>query len=92
MKVPKIGPKMSMYSVAEAKNNLSQLIDRASKGEDVVITRHGLPIVELRPVRRQRGILTKADLDWVAKRRIRPLSANEDAVSLVRQMRDQDWP
>jgi prevent-host-death family protein len=40
---------MSTYSVANAKNTLSKLIDRALDGEEVVITRHGKPVVELRP-------------------------------------------
>ena len=40
---------MTAYSVADAKNNLPKLIDRALQGEEVVITRHGKPVVELRP-------------------------------------------
>jgi len=40
---------MTTYSVAEAKNTLPKLIDRALKGEEVVITRRGKPVVELRP-------------------------------------------
>ena len=40
---------MTTYSVAEAKNRLPQLIDRALEGEEVVITRRGKPVVELRP-------------------------------------------
>jgi prevent-host-death family protein len=38
------------YSVAEAKDKLSSLIDKAEAGEPVVITRHGKPVVELRRV------------------------------------------
>jgi prevent-host-death family protein len=38
---------MPRYSVAEAKNTLPRLIDRALAGEEVVITRHGKPVVEL---------------------------------------------
>jgi len=41
---------MSRYSVAEAKNTLPSLLDKAMGGEEVVITRHGKPIAELRPV------------------------------------------
>lgn len=41
------------YSVAEAKNTLPKLIDRALQGEEVVITRHGRPVAELKPLRRQ---------------------------------------
>jgi prevent-host-death family protein len=44
---------MTTYSVAEAKNTLPKLIDRALHGEEVVITRHGKPVAELKPLRRQ---------------------------------------
>lgn len=40
---------MTTYSVAEAKNKLPSLINKALEGEEVVITRHGKPVVELRP-------------------------------------------
>ena len=40
---------MTTYSVADAKNQLPKLIDRALQGEEVVITRRGKPVVELRP-------------------------------------------
>jgi prevent-host-death family protein len=42
---------MSRHSVVEAKNQLSALIDKAIRGEHVVITRHGQPVVTLHPVR-----------------------------------------
>jgi len=42
---------VSAYSVAEAKNTLPKLIDRALLGEEVVTTRRGQPVVELRPTR-----------------------------------------
>ena len=41
---------MGVFSVAEAKNGLPSLIDRATAGEEVVITRHGRPVAELRPI------------------------------------------
>ena len=34
-------PQSSTHSVADAKNRLPELIDRALEGEDIVITRHG---------------------------------------------------
>jgi prevent-host-death family protein len=40
---------MTTYSVADARNRLPRLIDRARDGEEVVITRHGKPVAELRP-------------------------------------------
>jgi prevent-host-death family protein len=38
---------MSSYSVAEAKNNLPKLLDRALAGEEVTITRRGEEIAEI---------------------------------------------
>lgn len=40
---------MAVYSVAEAKNRLPRLIDKVLEGEEVVITRRGKPVVELKP-------------------------------------------
>lgn len=43
---------MSRYSVATTKDNLSSLIDKALAGEEVIITRHGKPVVEINVVKR----------------------------------------
>jgi prevent-host-death family protein len=40
---------MASYSVAEAKNQLPSLINKAIGGEEVVITRHGKVVAEIRP-------------------------------------------
>jgi prevent-host-death family protein len=44
---------MSRYSVAEAKNTLPSLLDKAMAGEEVIITRHGKPIAEIKPMATQ---------------------------------------
>ena len=81
---------MPNHSVAEAKNKLSELIDRALKGEDVVITRHGRPVVEMKPVAKPAPRMTKADLDWLRARAIkRRRPPTENAAELVRRMRDE---
>jgi prevent-host-death family protein len=82
---------MSTHSVAEAKNQLSRLIDRALKGEDVVITRRGQPVIELRPVHPPPRPVTKADLDWLREMRARLPACETDAATLIRQMRDEEW-
>lgn len=81
---------MSEYSVAEAKARLSELIDRAEKGEGVTITRHGKPVVEMKPVRPAPRLVTQADLDWLAERRskIKVRKKGPNAVEIVRQMRE----
>lgn len=83
---------MPTHSTVEAKNNLSALIDRALAGEEVVITRHGQPVVALRPIAAAPRPVTPADLDWLAARRAtRPAMPAEDAGTLVSRMRDADW-
>lgn len=82
---------MTTYSVADAKNNLSDLIDRALKGEGVVITRHGAPVVELRPVAGQVRTVTRADVDWLAANRLQPKRPpTQESGELVSDMRDED--
>jgi len=85
---------MSHHSVVEAKNNLSDLIARAERGEDVVITRHGTPVVELRavqPAERKPRRMTQADFDWLDSVRIELAPGALSAVELVRQMRDEGY-
>lgn len=63
---------MTTYSVADAKNTLPKLIDRALQGEEVVITRHGKPVAELKPVRPQPAA-TAVTYSWLqSRRRARP--------------------
>jgi len=81
---------MGKHSVADAKNRLSELIDRALAGEDVVITRHGHPVIELRPLVAPVRPITPADLDWLASRRVGRLSLDEDAGQFVSRMRDEE--
>jgi antitoxin (DNA-binding transcriptional repressor) of toxin-antitoxin stability system len=80
---------MTQRSVAEAKNQLSDLIDRALAGENIVITRHGHPVVELKAVRPPIRPLTREDLAWLAAHRVRS-SAVTDAGTLLSHMRDED--
>ncbi|MCU4159286.1 type II toxin-antitoxin system prevent-host-death family antitoxin [Acidiphilium sp. AL] len=77
-----------MTSVVEAKNNLSALIDRALAGEQVVITRHGVPVVTLKPVTPPPRRITQADIDWLIRHRV-PCLPGPDAVALVRALRDE---
>jgi prevent-host-death family protein len=86
---------MARYSVVEAKNNLSALIDTAEAGGDVVITRHGKPAVKMVPV----GPVREVDPDWTARRDAAMAELDElrasmpfspvSSVDLIRQMRDE---
>ncbi len=47
--------KVATVSMYEAKTRLSHLVDRALRGDDVVITRHGRPVARLVPARPTRS-------------------------------------
>lgn len=81
---------MTQHSVADARNQLSDLIDRALAGEGVVITRHGRPVVELKPVQPPPPAVTLADLEWLAARRVGSMPVKEDAGRLLSRIRDDE--
>ncbi|MEQ1865023.1 MAG: type II toxin-antitoxin system prevent-host-death family antitoxin [Micropepsaceae bacterium] len=83
---------MSTHSVAEAEGHLSELIDRALSGEGVVITRHGKPVVELRPVGIEKAPrrMSDADIEWLDRRRVGTKVPSVDAGELVSAMRDEE--
>jgi prevent-host-death family protein len=81
---------MGNHSVAEAKNRLPELIDRALNGEGVVITRHGRPVVELKPIPEPARPVSAADLDLLAAHRSKLRPGKEDAGKLVSSMRDEE--
>ncbi len=43
-------PKKRIYSLYEAKTQLSAIVRRVREGESVVVTVHGSPVAEIRPV------------------------------------------
>lgn len=56
-------------NVYEAKSHFSELLSRAEAGEEIIIARHGKPIVQLVPVQKKRpdrklGLL--AGQIWIA--------------------------
>jgi len=82
---------MSTHDVAEAEHNLSDLIDQALKGEAVVITREGKPVVEIKPIKIPKPRMTEADVAWIEAHRVKPRGDGVDPVTLVSRMRDEDW-
>jgi prevent-host-death family protein len=45
---------MFMANIADLKARLSELVDRAARGERILICRHNRPVAELRPVAESR--------------------------------------
>jgi prevent-host-death family protein len=84
---------MTQYSIAEFKNKLSELVERAEKGEEIVITRHGKPVAKIGgfiPKQAPKRI-TKEAIEWLDKHRVGKVMPTEDAGTLVSRMRDEDW-
>jgi prevent-host-death family protein len=44
---------MSEVTIRELRNHGGEVVDRAARGEEIIITRDGKPVAELRPLRRQ---------------------------------------
>ncbi len=81
---------MSAYSIAQAKDQLSRLVDEALSGEAVTITRHGKPVVSLTPIAPAPRPLAKADIDEMRRRAEERPSLGVDSVTLIREMRDEE--
>jgi prevent-host-death family protein len=87
---------MSSQSIAEARSQLSKLIDRALNGEGVVITRRGRPVVELRPVaarrREPRGnpSTAEAEREILEALRTLPTEIRVAAANEVRRLREEN--
>ena len=82
---------MANYSIATTRNHLSQLIDKALAGEEVVITRHGKPTVALTLAHPNTDEPGQASgmADWLKGRREGRSKLPVGGAQLVRQMRDE---
>lgn len=85
---------MSEHSLLEAEGKLSELVDRVLAGEDVVITRDGRPVAELRPVSERaeapkRRMSAAESIAWLRAHRVGTKMPTDDAATLVRRMRDE---
>jgi len=87
---------MADYSVAEARNNLSKLIERAEKGETITITRHGKVAAQIVGAQGA-GALSPSRTDWraalekVIANQVKPKGGPIDATQLIREMRDEGY-
>ena len=79
---------MSTFSVAQAKAHLSELLERAEKGEEVVITRRGQPVAQLAPVRS-----AQPGIDFARLRALRATmpKAKTPGEKIIRKMRDANY-
>ncbi len=84
----------------EAKTHLSELVARAERGEEVVITRHNKPVAKIVPVsaeppfdraRRMRAIKAMQKIAAEARAKYGPITT-EEIVGWVRKDRDSRGP
>jgi prevent-host-death family protein len=82
---------MPTYGTLEAKNRFSELIERAERGEEVVITRHGKPVVKFHVIggaEEQRERAREA-LERIKRRsnRIKTGMTNDEIMAYIREGR-----
>ena len=83
---------MASYSVAEAKDKFSRLIEAANEGEAVVVTRHGKPVARIMPIQEDRLTVRRKALDELMEGILPYKPGAPDSVELLRQMyEDDDW-
>ncbi|MEO8576732.1 MAG: type II toxin-antitoxin system prevent-host-death family antitoxin [Gemmatimonadales bacterium] len=86
------------YSLYEAKSKLSAIVRMVREGKTVIVTLHGEPVVEMRPIEPRlgglearmddladRGVLVRAE-----SRRARPAAVARKAGALKRFLDDRD--
>ena len=82
-----------MTKIEEADANLKDVIDRALRGEAVVITRGGAPVVQVSAAQKASASAHRMTADEVAAMRERAMSRGKggDAGQLLQNIRDEDW-
>jgi prevent-host-death family protein len=76
------------YSIEEAKDQLSRLLDEALNGHQVTITRSGKPVVGLHPIAAVGHRITAEEIEWLRRCRERLPSMEIDTITEIRAMRD----
>lgn len=72
---------MTTIGISEATSALSQLVDQALAGEEVVLTRQGKPVVRLSVVGGTQ--VRAAGMDWVAESHARRAGAGQHVVEVA---------
>jgi len=77
-------PRPLQINVRAAKDNLSSLLEEASRGNEIIITSDGTPKAKLVPVQMKRK---KFKVDWELLRSM-PVTPGPTAAELIRAERD----
>ncbi len=84
---------MTTVSLAEAKNQLSRLIDQALAGEKITITRYGKPMVTLtpEPANQPRKMSGPEMVAWLEEQTKDMPMQKVTGAEIIRQMRDEGY-
>ncbi|MBZ9934992.1 type II toxin-antitoxin system prevent-host-death family antitoxin [Mesorhizobium sp. BR1-1-16] len=78
---------MLTVNLAHAKTHLSELLDRVEAGEDIVITRHGRAVAQLRAAETPK---TSIPFEELAALRASLPKLDRSSAELLREMRDEE--
>jgi prevent-host-death family protein len=79
---------MAAVNLSDAKAQLSDLVDRAQRGEDVTILRRGKPAVRLVPVEKPKKLL---DVEALRRLTAKMEPSELTGVEILREMRDSRY-
>lgn len=80
---------MERLSIPESDGDkLHDLVDRALAGDEVVITRDGKPVAELRPIVTPETLV--GSLEWLRQRAMARPAVDIKSVDLLREMYEED--
>lgn len=77
---------MLTVTLAEAKVQLSELLNKVEAGEEVIVTRRGRAVAQIRAVEKK---LEPLPLEELAAFRARMPQLAKSSVELIREMRDE---
>jgi prevent-host-death family protein len=77
---------MLTVTLAQAKAQLSELLNKVEAGEEVVVTRRGRPVAQIRAVEKK---LEPLPFEELAAFRARMPQLEKSSVELLREMRDE---
>jgi prevent-host-death family protein len=78
---------MKKIGAFEAKNRLSELLDAAENGEEVVITKHGRPVAKLVPVEGFDRARARQAAEWLKRTRKERSLGGDSIVEMIREGR-----
>lgn len=79
---------MLTATLAQAKVQLSELLNKVEAGEEVVVTRRGRPVAQIRAVPKK---LEPLPFEELAERRARMPTLDRPSYEILRELRDEGY-